>query len=160
MSERSAQHDTFVIERTFEATPARVFKAFADPVAKARWFSATNNEWAEELREFDFRVGGKWRFDHELKRGPVIPFNGVYRAIEPVTRIVNTFGVEGMFDGAGVEETSLFEAKGETTLYRQIMRFEDFATRDGMLSSGMEKGARESMAQLDALIAELKETAQ
>ena len=88
-----------------------------------------------------------------------IPFHGVYRAIEPVSRIVNTFGVEGMFEGAEVEETHLFEAKGETTLYRSILRFGDFASRDGMLASGMEKGAQESMAQLDAVLAELVETA-
>ena len=46
------------------------------------------------------------------------------------------------------------------TLYRQVMRFDDFASRDGMVASGMEKGARESMAQLDALLAELREMAQ
>jgi uncharacterized protein YndB with AHSA1/START domain len=35
---RSIQHATFAIERTFEATPAQVFAAWADPAAKARWF--------------------------------------------------------------------------------------------------------------------------
>lgn len=36
MSERSAVHATFSIERTYAAAPARVFQAFADPKAKAR----------------------------------------------------------------------------------------------------------------------------
>ena len=35
MTERSTQHATFVIERVYEATPARVFHAWADPKAKA-----------------------------------------------------------------------------------------------------------------------------
>lgn len=39
MSERSTVHDTFTIERHYDATPARVFKAFADPTAKALWFA-------------------------------------------------------------------------------------------------------------------------
>ena len=35
---RSALHDTFRIERHFDAAPPKVFAAFADPAAKARWF--------------------------------------------------------------------------------------------------------------------------
>ena len=76
--------------------------------------------------------------------------------IEPTTRLVNTFSVEGMFDGSEVEETHLLEERDGKTLYTQIMRFPDIAMRDGMLASGMEKGALESMAQLDALLAELQ----
>jgi len=33
---RTVVHDTFVIERKYPASPARVFTAFADPAAKAR----------------------------------------------------------------------------------------------------------------------------
>jgi uncharacterized protein YndB with AHSA1/START domain len=36
MSPRSATHATFVIERTYDATPARVFAAWADRSAKAQ----------------------------------------------------------------------------------------------------------------------------
>ena len=39
MTERSVTHATFAIERTYDAAPARVFAAWADPEAKARWFS-------------------------------------------------------------------------------------------------------------------------
>jgi uncharacterized protein YndB with AHSA1/START domain len=31
MSERSTHHATFVVERTYAVSPARVFKAWADP---------------------------------------------------------------------------------------------------------------------------------
>lgn len=40
-SRRSAQHATFVIERTYDAPPARVFAAWAEPKAKAQWFAGT-----------------------------------------------------------------------------------------------------------------------
>ncbi len=43
---RSVHHATFVIERILDATPARVFAAWADPVAKARWFVGPE-EWVE-----------------------------------------------------------------------------------------------------------------
>jgi uncharacterized protein YndB with AHSA1/START domain len=39
MPERSVTHSTFVIERTYDASPARVFAAWLQPKAKARWFS-------------------------------------------------------------------------------------------------------------------------
>ena len=44
MTERNVTHATFVIERTYGAAPARVFNAFADAAAKARWFVGPD-EW-------------------------------------------------------------------------------------------------------------------
>jgi uncharacterized protein YndB with AHSA1/START domain len=70
MAERSIKHASFVIERSYDASPAEVFAAWADPAAKARWFSGPE-EWEAEPHEVDFRVGG-----HEVsiggpKGGPV-----------------------------------------------------------------------------------------
>ena len=55
MSKRSTSHATFVVERDYDATPAQVFHAFADPRAKARWFEGPA-EWEKGRTEFDFRV--------------------------------------------------------------------------------------------------------
>jgi hypothetical protein len=49
-------HDTFTIERTYPATPARVFAAWSTAGAKARWFGAPG-DWEEHKRSFD-RDGG------------------------------------------------------------------------------------------------------
>ena len=38
VSERSTVHSTFVIERTYPASPERVFAAWSDQAAKAQWF--------------------------------------------------------------------------------------------------------------------------
>ena len=64
MTNRSVTHATFVIERTYAASPARVFNAFADPVAKKRWFTGPDEVQGEH--DLDFRVGGK-----EVSRGKV-----------------------------------------------------------------------------------------
>jgi len=57
MSDRTVIHDTFVIERTFDAPPAKVFHAFADKDAKSRWFHGPD-DWTQNSYELDFRVGG------------------------------------------------------------------------------------------------------
>ena len=54
MSGRAVEHATFVIEREYEVSPERAFAAWADPEAKARWYSDS-----EAHLELDFRVGGR-----------------------------------------------------------------------------------------------------
>src|SRR5262249_18554804 len=44
VSNRSATHSTFVIERDYEAAAARVFAAWADKSAKGRWFGPSEGE--------------------------------------------------------------------------------------------------------------------
>ena len=55
---RSIKHATFTIERTYAATPARVFAALSTKEAKAKWFSGPP-EWTRSKWELDFRVGGR-----------------------------------------------------------------------------------------------------
>jgi uncharacterized protein YndB with AHSA1/START domain len=90
MSERSTQHATFVVERTYAASPARVFAAWADPAAKARWFSGAD-ESQRGGHEFDFRVGGRERLSGGPEGGPVFGFDGLYQDIVPDERIVYTY---------------------------------------------------------------------
>ena len=58
MTKRSVTHGIFTIERRFDASPRRVFQAFADPEAKARWFGGPP-EWGPNKKTMDFRVGGR-----------------------------------------------------------------------------------------------------
>ena len=53
MTDRCVIHSTFSLERVYPASPARVFAAWTDPAAKARWFSPNGPH------KLDFRVGGR-----------------------------------------------------------------------------------------------------
>jgi uncharacterized protein YndB with AHSA1/START domain len=48
---RTVSHGTFVIERELPHAPARVFAAWADPKAKARWFAAPKSVARKAFRE-------------------------------------------------------------------------------------------------------------
>jgi uncharacterized protein YndB with AHSA1/START domain len=72
MSDRSVTHATFVVERTYPASPPRVFQAWADPKAKALWFGGPAG--ADDF-ELDFRVGGR-----EVNRGDVEGATYLYEA--------------------------------------------------------------------------------
>ena len=81
MSNRSTEHGSFTLSRTYPVPPERVFAAWSSQEAKARWFGAPGYE-------LDFRVGGA-----EVNRGgppggPVYSYEATYRDIVPGERIV------------------------------------------------------------------------
>jgi uncharacterized protein YndB with AHSA1/START domain len=89
MNERSAEHATFVVERTYEAPPARVFAAWADPAAKASWFGADESQGGEF--ELDFRVGGREFQRGAGPEGEVYTLEALYQDIVPDERIVYSY---------------------------------------------------------------------
>jgi uncharacterized protein YndB with AHSA1/START domain len=90
VSERFTTHGTFVIERTYDASPARVFRAWADPSAKARWFVGPA-DWQLLERAIDFRVGGQERLSGRKGSGIISTFDGVYHDIVPDQRIIYSY---------------------------------------------------------------------
>jgi uncharacterized protein YndB with AHSA1/START domain len=90
MSARSAVHGTFTLERVYDASPARVFKAWADIEAKARWFMGPA-DWRQLERSLDFRIGGRERLRGRKGSGVVSTFDGVYLDIVPDRRIIYSY---------------------------------------------------------------------
>jgi uncharacterized protein YndB with AHSA1/START domain len=91
MTERSVTHSTWVLERTYDAAPARVFNAWADKAAKSHWFGGDEaDRW-----DLDFRVGGR-----EVIVGQTYSFEALYQDIVPDERIVYSY--EMTMDGARI----------------------------------------------------------
>jgi uncharacterized protein YndB with AHSA1/START domain len=87
MTERSTQHATFVIERHYPVSPARVFGAWADPVAKARWFNGPASSQSEGY-VLDFRIGGTEHLSTTFPGKPPHVYSARYYDIVPGQRIV------------------------------------------------------------------------
>jgi uncharacterized protein YndB with AHSA1/START domain len=83
-------HESFTIERTFDASVGRVFKAFADPLAKARWFSGPQG-WQALKREFDFRTGGQEIAHGQFPGGTETLFSARYNLIVPNERLIYVY---------------------------------------------------------------------
>ena len=68
----------------------RVFAAFADPVAKSRWFRGTD-DLENAAFTLDFRVGGRETNAGGPPGGPVYSMNALYQDIVPNERIITTY---------------------------------------------------------------------
>jgi uncharacterized protein YndB with AHSA1/START domain len=91
VTERSVQHATFVIERTYPAQPARVFAAWAGSGAKKAWMSDPDHPTDDTDRDFDFRVSGHERFGGLGPDGTSYRYDARYYDIVPDKRIVYAY---------------------------------------------------------------------
>jgi uncharacterized protein YndB with AHSA1/START domain len=90
------------MRRHLSASPRRVFAAFSERELVRRWLSPSP-EIALDILQFDFRVGGIYRFAYRVPgREPMI-VNGVYRAIEPQSKIVFSWNIEPPDQHAGLQ---------------------------------------------------------
>lgn len=90
MTTRSVTHASFTLERNYPASPARVFAAWSDLRAKARWFAGPD-EWENSEFALDFRVGGLEMSSGGPSGGPIHRFEARYQEIVPNERIIYTY---------------------------------------------------------------------
>ena len=110
MTVRPVIHSTSVLERSYEASPTRVFAAWADREAKARWF-ACHAEYT-----LDFRVGGGEFARGGEEGGPVFTTNVTFHDIVPDRRILYTYALHRDGDRTAVALVTVeFEREGGGT---------------------------------------------
>ena len=91
MTTRSAQHGTIRLERRYKASPARVFAAWAEPKARARW--DVPGRWVIAEQTFDFREGGREVKRFGPKGDPRLVADTLYLDIVPQRRIVFSYSM-------------------------------------------------------------------
>ena len=105
--QRTAVHATFCLEREYPASPARVFKAFADPKAKAMWFGGPAS-WTEGGAMMDFRVGGREFHSGAHPHGEgTYSFDALYWDIVPDERIIYSYEMHLNGQKISVSQTTI-----------------------------------------------------
>jgi len=85
---RSVVHATFQLERTYDASPARVWMALTEPVAKAQWFGAPSEQVEILERTMDVRPGGRERLKGCWGGNVVSMFDAIYYDVIANERLV------------------------------------------------------------------------
>jgi len=151
MSARSAVHGSFTLERVYDASPARVFQAWANIEAKARWFVGPA-DWQVLERTLEFRVGGRERLRGRKGSGVISTFDSVYLDIVPDRRIVYSYDMHLDETHISVSlATVQLEPEGGGT---RLILTEQGAFLDGYDDAGSrERGTRVLLEQLGAALA-------
>jgi uncharacterized protein YndB with AHSA1/START domain len=140
------------IERIFNASRDRVWKALTDPKLVAQWWGRGNKLVIERLEP---KRGGHWRFVEHSDEGEH-GFEGRFAEVTPPERVVQTFEWDGMPGHVALETMTLEDLGDGRTKVVTTSLFHTTQDRDGMLQSGMEGGLNESYAALDRVLAAMQ----
>ena len=144
-----------VISRTFNGPARIVFEAYTNADLLRRWWAPKSLGVSLLICEADVRVGGKYRYVLQPRKGDPVGFSGVYQEVTPHSRLVYTQIFEPMADAGEVIATVTFdEHDGRTHMVSREV-YPSKEVREIALSSGMEHGMRVTMDQLDELVASL-----
>jgi len=131
-----------LITRSFDGPARIVFDAWTRPELLRRWWAPCSLGVSLIECDADVRVGGA--------------FSGMYREVTPHSRLVYTSIFEPMrAAGEAIVTATLSEHAGKTRLELHSL-YPSKAALDGAVGAGMEHGARETMDQLETLVASLR----
>jgi len=148
MTPPTVVHETFAIERTYDAPVASVFRAWADPAVKVRWFAGSSDALGAGY-ELDFRVGGREAHRGGPPDGPVYTYESHYHDIVPEQRIVYTY--EMCADGSRISvSVATIEFYGDGASTRLVLT-EQGAFLDGLDTPAQREAGTRSL--LDSLAA-------
>jgi uncharacterized protein YndB with AHSA1/START domain len=125
------------VERVFDAPRDHVFSVWTDPELIPEWWGD-----GTVVEEMDVRPGGTYRF-----RTAFGVVEGEFREVEAPVRLVQTF--------QNHLQTLVFEDLGERTKLTQTMLFGSTVERDTTMQYGVEDGAKNGFARVDAVLQKL-----
>jgi uncharacterized protein YndB with AHSA1/START domain len=141
-----------VITRTFNAAARIVFDAWTKPELLKRWWAPKSIGVSLFSCEVDLRVGGSYRFVFGRDEAHPMAFSGVYTEVTPCARLVYTQIFEPMrAAGEGLITVMFDEQHGKTRLVSHEL-YPSKEVLDGAIASGMERGMRATLDQLEELV--------
>lgn len=150
--ERKSERE-LVVTRLVDGPVGRVFEAWTTPQLFVRWWVPKSFCVSLQSFEADVRAGGRYclGFAHE---GSTKEFFGTYLEVTPPSRLVwtNDEAEEGQ-----TVTTVTFDAKGEQTLVVVHDLYPSAQALVEAIASGATSGMPEQLAQLDELVASLRE---
>lgn len=153
MTTRSVVHATFSLERSYDASPAQVWKALTDPAAKALWFGAPSEQIVVLERAMDVRPGGRERLRGRWAGQVVSAYDATYYDVIENERLVYCYEMHLDDRKISVSVATLqLAADGNRT---RLMLTEQGAFLDGYDDAGSrEHGTRELLDALGRTLAE------
>ncbi|MEQ6902637.1 SRPBCC family protein [Nocardioides sp. YIM 152588] len=145
---------TVRIVREFDAPRELVYRAHVDPELIARWLGPRSTDM--RIETWDMRTGGEYRYTAVRDGEEIAHFYGSVHRVTENERIVQTFGFEEAPDAVSLDTLTLSDLPGGRARLEILSLVHDFAARDAMLASGMERGMNDGYAKLDALLAGLR----
>ena len=135
-----------LIERSFRAPRALVWRAFTDPALLPKWMGPAESTMT--VCEMDVRPGGKFRWAW----GESFETRGVFHQVEKPRLLV----MESLAPDPTPEvRTTTFEESGGRTTVTIRIKTATMAIRDELLASGASEGMEPTFVRLDALLPEL-----
>ena len=152
-------YQSHLLRRTFRARPRTVFDAMTKPELLKRWWAPRSLGVVLISCEADVRVGGSYRWVFGRPGETPMAFSGVYKEVVPGVRLVYTQIFEPMpATGEGLITAVFEEVEGGTRLTQSEL-YPSKEVLDGAIASGMERGMRETLEQLEALLPDLEKAA-
>jgi uncharacterized protein YndB with AHSA1/START domain len=149
-----------LITRAFNGSARSVFDACTKPELVARWWAPQSLGVSIVSCDADVRVGGAYRYVLQVRTRGQIAFSGTYLEVTPYSRVVHTQFFEPTAAGPGPHDvpitvTLTFEERAGKTHMTSLTACPTKEVRDSIIASGMETGMRETMDQLEELVATL-----
>ena len=139
------------ISREFDAPVAAVFRAHADRDQFREWIGPRALQ--TNIIEWDFRTGGRYRYEQTDPEGNAYVFNGVFHTVRENELIIQTFEYEGAPDEVAIDTMRFEELPGGRSRLVDHSVFPSVEVLEGMMSQGMEYGMNEGYEKLDELLA-------
>lgn len=148
--EVNKENKTIKMERVYNFPRDLVWNVSTDPKLISEWWGPA--QYTTKLDKMEMKPGGQWRFVQIDKDGKEEAFHGEYKEVNPPESFTWTFEWEGM-PGHVLTETYTYEAiEDNKTKVTSITTFDTLEDLEGMIATGMEGGAKETMDRLEKLL--------